>query len=184
MRRAHAGVAIACLVLACSAVPSACGIRPKPHQVIGRIIIPKIHVHTTYVEGTKDEAAVPGPHPVHNRRTYLPNEGKTVVISGHHFTRPLPGASGGVFLHLDQLRRGDTIYLTVRRRFGGGKYKYIVTSNRTVNCGRTPAGFKYCRRALRLMKNFGQNKVYLSTCIGDGYQRRIVTAFAAKAKKS
>jgi LPXTG-site transpeptidase (sortase) family protein len=132
-------------------------------------------------EGTSDDAAVPGRYPVHYRGTALPGDGQTIVISGHHYTHRLRrDAAGGVFLHLDELRRGNSVYLT----YGGSTYRYIVTSNRTVNCGRDYAGFKYCRRALNLMAKFYQNKVYLTTCIGDGYQRRIVTAFADHPNRS
>ena len=170
-------IVVACLgQLTASAVSCP---RPLPRQIMGKVIIPKIHVDVSVKEGTADDAAVPGPYPVHYRRTALPGEGGTVVISGHHFTHPLPGARGGVFLHLDQLRRGDSIYLTLRRRFGKGNYRYVVTSNRTVDCGYTVAGFKYCKRALTLMKRFNQDKLYLVTCEGAGYERQVVTAFAA-----
>jgi LPXTG-site transpeptidase (sortase) family protein len=181
MKRTLIGAVVACLVLASSAASSACAVRPLPNELIGRVIIPKIHVNIAVEEGTPDDAAVPGYFPVHYRSTNLPGEGQAIVISAHHFTHALPGATGGPFLHLDQLLPGDSVYLSRYSRFGGGKYRYIVTSNRTVDCGHTPAGFKYCQRALDLLKNFEQTKVYLITCIGDGYQRRIVTAFAVNA---
>lgn len=170
--------AVLCLLLMFITSSAACS-RPAPGDLIGRAIIPKIHVNVGVLEGTQDDAAVPGPLPVHYRSTNLPGEGQAVVISAHHFTHPLPGAAGGPFLHLDQVEPGDTIYLTRQPRFGGGKFRYIVSSNRTVNCGRTSVGFWDCLAALVLMQNFKQTKVYLITCIGDGYERRIVTAFAA-----
>jgi sortase (surface protein transpeptidase) len=116
---------------------------------------------------------------VHYRSTNLPGEGQAIVISGHHFTHAAPGAAGGAFLHLDELVPGDRFKLTRAARFGGGTYWYIVASNRTVDCGRTSVGFYYCPAALRLLRNFKQTKVDLITCEGDGYQRRVVTAFAA-----
>ena len=159
---------------------SAAGTQTQAVSGISQLIIPKIHVNVMVVQGTADDAAVPGPQPVHYLNTALPGEGHTVVISGHHFTHPLPGAAAGVFYQLDRLVKGDPIFLTKAPLFGAGRIKYIVASNRPVSCGHTPVGFYDCPPAVNMLKHFGQNKVYLITCIGDGYQRRIVTAFAAK----
>lgn len=168
---------ISCLLLVFAATSAACA-RPKPYDIDGRIIIPKLHENVRYVEGTKDDAAIPGDLPVHYRSTNLPGEGQTIVISGHHFTHPLPGAVHGAFFSLDQLRPGDVFYITRNPRFGGGKVKFIVTSNRVVDCGHTQVGFYDCPAALRLMRNFQQTKAYLMTCVGAGFQRRLVTGFA------
>jgi LPXTG-site transpeptidase (sortase) family protein len=176
--RLISSLALTCLLLVFSANSAACS-RPLPGSIIGKVIIPKIHINIGVVEGTPDDAAVPGLLPVHYQSTNLPGEGQAIVISAHHFSNPVPGSPHGAFWHLDQLKAGDSVYLTKGRQFGGGVQRYVVTSNRTVDCGRTPDGFKNCPRALDLLKNFKQTKVYLITCIGDGYQRRIVTAFVA-----
>jgi LPXTG-site transpeptidase (sortase) family protein len=169
--------AFICLLLVFSAASAACA-RPKPYDIDGRIIIPKLHENVQYVEGTRDDAAIPGELPVHYRSTNLPGEGQTIVISGHHFTHQLPGAAHGVFYGLDQLRRGDVYYITRTPRFGAAKVKFVVTSNRVVFCGHTRVGFYECPPVLRLMHDFEQTKSYLMTCVGDGYWRRLVTGFA------
>jgi len=174
--------AVLCLLLVFTASSAAC-VRPNPGDIIGRVIIPQIGVNISVVEGTNDDAAIPGPLPVHYRSTNLPGEGQAIVISAHHFTHPLPGAAGGPFLHLDRLKAGSVIYLTRKTRFGGGKYKYIVSSNRPVDCGHTRVGYYKCPRALDLLQKMQQTKVFLITCKKDGFQREVLTAFAVSKRQ-
>lgn len=175
-------IAFACLAFVYIAIPSARGAshRPRPNAILGQIFIKKIGVNLRYVQ---EGDGPPGFYPVHLRRSALPGEGAVVLI-GHHFTHPLPGAAGGPFFRLDQLRRGDLVKLTLRRRLGGGTYWYRVTSDRTIRCGYTPADFEWCERLNALVVNRNQDKLYLVTCIGHGYRRRIVTAFAVHSKRS
>jgi LPXTG-site transpeptidase (sortase) family protein len=182
MKQSLVGSVCASLALTFCVTSSACALRPKAGDIIGQVIIPKIGVKQYVVEGTQNDAAVPGVYPVHYETTNLPGEGQAIVISGHHFTHPAPGAGGGVFLHLDQLKRGDSVYLTRAPRLGGGKFRYIVTSNRSIDCGRTMAGFRYCKAAIDAMQGFSQTKVFLMTCIGDGYVRQLLTAYYVPEK--
>jgi LPXTG-site transpeptidase (sortase) family protein len=57
-----------------------------------------------------------------------PGQGTTVAIAGHDVT-PVPGFHGhGPFHDIDQLRKGDLIYLT----WNGERYVYRVTGHRLI----------------------------------------------------
>jgi sortase (surface protein transpeptidase) len=172
-------MSMAVLLVLCAS-SSACALRPKSGDIVMRVKVPTGHVDTYVVEGSLDDAAVPGRYPVHYQSTNLPSEGQTIVVSGHHFTPQYPGAAGGAFLRLNEAKLGSFVFIREAARFGGGTYKYVITSNRPVYCGPSRHDFYYCERALNLLKNFKQTKVYLITCIGDGHWRRIVTAFLVK----
>lgn len=77
----------------------------KAGDPIGRIDIPKIGAHFVVVQGTDTASLRKGPG--HYPETAFPGLGETVAIAGHRTTYLAP------FRHVDQLRRGDAIVLTM-----------------------------------------------------------------------
>lgn len=206
MKLALLGAAVSSLAIglgAAHAVPNPasapgedCHQHPSPlaGQVAGKIEIksPRFHLSVDYVQGTNDDAAIPGQRPVHYFCTGLPchpnriNGVGTVVVSGHHFTHPLPGREYGVFYALNQLKRGDVIKVSCQPPFGTGTTRYVVTGDYPVDCGHTVVGFYTCPPAVAKLDQLGwdQNRLDAITCIGSGYQRRIITALAEEKNHS
>jgi hypothetical protein len=150
--------------------------RPPPGTPIMRIAIHSIHLYAKVVEGDPP-GNEDGYYPVHYRSTNWPSEGGTVAISAHHLTHALPGAAGGPFLHIDQLRRKDAIYLTMLPPYGTGTTIYRETGQKIVWCG----GNKWtCPPLLRYFVRLSQDKLILTSCIGDGSWARIVWAFKSR----
>jgi sortase A len=92
-------------------------------QAIGRIIVPRLHLHMILVNGTDDGSLKKGPG--RDLRTYMPGEGQLIYIAGHRTTYLAP------FAHINEMRRGDLITLEVP--YGTFRYrvfrKEIVPSN-------------------------------------------------------
>lgn len=72
---------------------------------IGRIDIPRIGANFVVVQGTDTASLRKGPG--HYPETAFPGLGETVAIAGHRTTYLAP------FRHVDELRRGDAIVLTM-----------------------------------------------------------------------
>jgi LPXTG-site transpeptidase (sortase) family protein len=96
--------------------PAAAGRRPSP-----AISIPRIGV-------TAEIGAALGRGPVFWPKVGRPGQGTTIAIAAHDVT-PVPGFHGhGPFHDLDELRKGDRIFLTWR----SARHIYHVTGRRLV----------------------------------------------------
>jgi sortase (surface protein transpeptidase) len=166
-------LAIAALIVAQAA--GAAGGRPPSGTFIMRITIKQIGVNTLVQEGDP-KANEDGKYPVHYRVTDWPGEGETVAISAHHFTHALPGAAGGPFLRINELRAGALIAVQVLSKFGGEKEVYRVSGQKEFRC----SDAKTCPEARRGFTKLQQDKLLLTTCIGDGSKRRFLYAYRVR----
>jgi sortase A len=80
-------------------------LRPPPGKAFGRLVAPRAGIDDIVVEGTNAADLRRGPG--RDERTGLPGQRRTVAIAGHRTTYGAP------FRHIDRLRRGDRITLTV-----------------------------------------------------------------------
>src|ERR671937_863925 len=74
-------------------------------QPIGRIVIPRLHLHMVLVNGTDHDSLTKGPG--RDLRTYMPGQGELIYIAGHRTTYLAP------FAHIERLRDGDFVILEV-----------------------------------------------------------------------
>jgi sortase A len=107
----------------------------------GRITIPSIGANFLFVQGTDAASLEKGPG--HYASTALPGLGRTVAIAGHRTTFLAP------FRHLDALRAGDRIVLTMPY----GRFVYVVQSHRVVD-----------PTAWWVTRNVGYDRLVLSAC--------------------
>jgi sortase A len=130
-------------------------------DVVGTIVIPKLHVRALVREGTDASELNQGPS--HYPWTDLPGEGGTIAIAGHRTTY------GAWFRHIDQLVPGDLIEFDLQPKLGGGSFRYRVTGHTIVpwNAGRT------------LVRDKGFERLILSACHppGSDAYRYIVYAY-------
>ena len=96
------------------------GHRARPGDPLGRISIPRAHSNFVFVAGTTGRTLKKGPG--HYRDTPLPGQHGTVGMAGHRTTYAAP------FRHLDRLRRGDRIEVTMPY----GRFFYRVEVTRIV----------------------------------------------------
>jgi sortase A len=80
----------------------------------GDLVIPRIHLHIVVVQGTSETDLERGVG--HYAITSSPGFNGTIAIAGHRTTYLAP------FRHIDELRRGDRIYL----RMPYGTFRYVV----------------------------------------------------------
>lgn len=92
----------------------------KAGDPIGRIDIPKIGADFVVVQGTDTASLRKGPG--HYPETAFPGLGETVAVAGHRTTYLAP------FRHVDQLKRGDAIVLTMPY----ARFDYAVQRTRIV----------------------------------------------------
>jgi len=92
----------------------------KPGRPIGRIAIPRLGISFVVVEGTDSASLRLGPG--RDARSFMPGEGNLVYIAGHRTTFLAP------FSHIDELRRGDRITLTMPY----GTFVYVVSGHTIV----------------------------------------------------
>jgi sortase A len=134
---------------------------PRLGNILGTIIIAKLHVRALIREGT--DAAELNRGPSHYPSTALPGQGETIAIAGHRTTY------GAWFRHIDQLTPGDEIDILLQPKFGGGTHRYRTTGHRIVawNAGRT------------LLQNNHSERLILSACHppGSDAYRYIVYAY-------
>ena len=167
-------MAVAALIAVQAA--GAAGGRPPSGTFIMRIQIPSIGVNTLVQEGDP-KANEDGKYPVHYRRTDWPGEGETVGISAHHFTHKLAGAAGGPFLRINELAGTKAlITLQVLPKFGGETEVYRVSGQKVFHCSDAWT----CPEALKGFSKLGQDKLILTTCIGDGSKRRFLYAYRVR----
>jgi sortase (surface protein transpeptidase) len=149
--------------------------RPSPGTPIFILSIPVQHLKMVVVEGEPPNNE-DGYQPTHYRTTVWPGDGETVGISAHHFTHhsALAPVDGGPFRHIDWLRPGDQLYLTMLPKYGGKTYVYHYTGQKPVYCG--PSGWDAwnCPNISKAFAHIHRNHVVLTTCIGDAHQRRAV----------
>ncbi len=134
---------------------------PQLGNVVGTILIPKLHLRALIREGT--DAAELNRGPSHYPWTALPGQGATIAIAAHRTTY------GAWFRHIDQLLPGDLITINLQPRYGGGSHRYRTTGHRIVpwNSGQT------------LVQNNGTERLILSACHppGSDAYRYIVYAY-------
>jgi LPXTG-site transpeptidase (sortase) family protein len=162
------------LILAAPAAYASDG-RPAAGRVIGWIAIPSIGLRMPIVEGPKDSVSEDGFYPTHYRSTGWTCEGQTVAISAHHFTHhsSWETGGGGPFRYIERLPKGAEIDV----KMGGCTVRYRVTGQRWFYCqGKNFA----CPAASRGFTKIAQDKLILTTCIGDGSYHRFVYAFPVK----
>ena len=136
---------------------------PKPGNVIGTIVIPKLQVRAR-ARGRRRLRAEPRTQPRSVDRP--PGAGGTVAIAGHRTTY------GAWFRHIDKLAPGDVIELVMRPRYGGGTFRYRVAGHRIVprDAGRT------------LVRHIGAERLILTAChpLGSDALRYVVYAYPVR----
>ncbi|HET6505844.1 MAG TPA: class E sortase [Baekduia sp.] len=132
----------------------------KSGRPLGELHIPHLDDHYVIVAGTGASSLRKGPG--HYDGTALPGEPGTVGIAGHRTTYGAP------FRHLDALRRGDPITITMPY----GTFTYKVEGTRIV----TPSDVS----ALRAV---GRQRLALTAChpLYSAKQRIVVTAALVRA---
>jgi sortase A len=140
-------------------------IKAKPGQQLqlGRLAIPKLKVDQELNNGVDEAALVSGVG--HWPGTPLPGTAGNAVISGHRSTNEKP------FLHLERLRSGDPVRVTVGARVT--TYKVVKTT--------IVAERDYVKFVLRQPRTAGTRAVTLFAChpVTAHYQRIVVEARAS-----
>jgi sortase A len=126
----------------------------KNGDAIGTIDLPRIGTYTV-VQGTDTSSLEKGPG--HYPQTAFPGVGQTVAIAGHRTTYLAP------FRHIDSLRPGDRIVLTLRY----ARFTYTVQYRRIV-----------APTAWWVTHNVGYERLVLSACnpLYSAAQRIVVFA--------
>jgi sortase A len=120
-------------------------------------------LNSLFVQGTNEASLELGPG--HYPSTALPGLGKTVAIAGHRTTYLAP------FRHLDALRPGDKVLLTMPY----GRFTYTVQYTRVVK-----------PNAWWITRNVGYERLVLSACnpLYSAAQRIAVFARLSSATSS
>lgn len=126
----------------------------KTGDAIGTIELPNIGSYTV-VQGTDTATLEKGPG--HYPQTAFPGLGETVAIAGHRTTYLAP------FRHLDSVKRGQQIVLTLRY----ARFTYAVQYSRVVD-----------PNAWWITRNVGYDRLVLSACnpLYSASQRIVVFA--------
>ncbi len=127
----------------------------KTGDAIGTMDIPRISANYTVVQGTDTTTLEKGPG--HYPQTAFPGLGQTVAIAGHRTTYLAP------FRHLDALKPGDRIVLTMRY----ARFTYAVEYTKVVD-----------PNAWWVTRNVGYERLVLSACnpLYSASQRIVVFA--------
>ena len=130
-------------------------------DAVGRIEIARIGASFTVVQGTDSASLEKGPG--HYPGTALPGMDQTVAVAGHRTTFLAP------FKHIDQLRAGDPIILTMPY----GRFTYLVTGRQIV----VPTD-------IGVTHNVGYDRLVLSACnpLYSAAQRIVVFARLSAVK--
>jgi len=135
--------------------------RAPDGQGVGRIRIPRIGASYVVVKGTSvgDLRKGPGAYP----QTPLPGAPGTVAIAGHRTTYGAP------FRHIDRLRRGDPITVTMPY----GRFTYRVERRRIVD-----------PNAIWVINRVGYNRLVLTAChpLYSAAERIVVFARLVRAQ--
>lgn len=108
---------------------------------VARIVIPRLHVGYTVIQGTNESDLEKGPG--HYRGTALPGQGRTVAIAGHRTTYLAP------FRWVNELKPGDPIEISTAY----GRFTYRVQMERSV----LPTD-------VSVVRDVGYDRLVLSTC--------------------
>ena len=122
---------------------------------LGELRIPRLDAHLIVVQGTKSGSLRRGPG--HYSGTALPGQDGTVGIAGHRTTYGAP------FRHLDALRRGDPITMTMPY----GRFTYRVEGTRIVKPD-----------DVSTLRSIGRQRLVLTAChpLYSAAQRLVVIA--------
>jgi len=128
---------------------------------VGRLAIPRIGARDVVVQGTGASSLRKGPG--HYLGTALPGQPGTVGIAGHRTTYGAP------FRHLDALRRGDAITITMPY----GEFVYRVEGTRIVSPDDVSS-----------LTNIGRQRLVLTAChpLYSAAQRIVVIARLDRSK--
>ncbi len=129
--------------------------RTTSGKPLGELRIPRIDAHFVVVQGTGSSSLHRGPG--HYYGTALPGEDGTVGIAGHRTTYGAP------FRHLDALRRGDPITMTMPY----GRFVYRVEGTRIVK-----------PQDVSTLRAIGRQRLVLTAChpLYSAAQRLVVIA--------
>ena len=124
-------------------------------KVLGRLVIPRLKLKKVWVQGTSRDSLIKGPG--HYPSTVLPGHRGTVGLAGHRTTHGAP------FRHIDRLRRGDRITLTMPY----GTFTYAVARTQIVS-----------PQAVRVLRSAQSDRLVLTAChpLWSARQRIVVTA--------
>ncbi len=122
---------------------------------LGELRIPRLDAHVVVVQGTNTSSLRRGPG--HYYGTALPGQDGTVGIAGHRTTYGAP------FRHLDALRRGDPITMTMPY----GRFIYRVEGTRIVK-----------PQDVSTLRTIGRERLVLTAChpLYSAAQRLVVIA--------
>ena len=129
--------------------------RTTAGKPLGELRIPRIDAHFVVVQGTGSGSLRRGPG--HYSGTALPGQDGTVGIAGHRTTYGAP------FRHLDALRRGDPITMTMPY----GRFVYRVEGTRIVK-----------PQDVSTLRTIGRQRLVLTAChpLYSAAQRLVVIA--------
>lgn len=127
----------------------------RAHHALGRLAIPRLHADYVVIQGTDAASLRRGPG--HYAGTALPGEPGTVGIAGHRTTYGAP------FRHLDALRPGDAITMTLPY----GRFVYRVEGTRIVK-----------PQDVSSLRGIGRQRLVLTAChpLYSAAQRLVVLA--------
>jgi sortase A len=136
------------------------GRRAAPGSPLGRIAVSRAGASFVFVAGTGESSLRKGPG--HYAGTALPGQRGTVAVAGHRTTYSAP------FRHLDRLRRGDAITLTMPY----GLFTYRVEGKRVV----APSH-------VTVLRHVRHDRLILTTCTPpfSATKRLIVSARSERA---
>jgi LPXTG-site transpeptidase (sortase) family protein len=102
-----------------AASPAPAGLAAPPGSAIGRLYLPRLHLHWVVVEGVslQDIRYAPGHYP----GTALPGQVGNFAVAGHRLV--------GIFWDLDQLRPGDLAIVETRSNW----YLYQISGTEVVS---------------------------------------------------
>jgi sortase A len=138
---------------------SAAALRRRTHdgQAVGRIRIPRIGLDAFVVRGTAPDDLKRAPGLLDDAA--LPGERGTAAVAGHRTTYGAP------FRHIDRLRRGDRIAVTMPY----GTFRYAVEGTRIVDPG-----------DLSVLRSVGHRRLILSACHPLFSAARRIVVYAAQ----
>jgi sortase A len=134
--------------------------RTTSGKPLGELRIPRLDTHFVVVQGTSASSLRRGPG--HYSGTALPGEDETVGVAGHRTTYGAP------FRHLDALRRGDPITMTMPY----GRFVYRVEGTRIVK-----------PQDVSTLRTIGRERLVLTAChpLYSAAQRLVVIARLERA---